>query len=265
MLLLLLALVGLAPAPPPAAATEATAVVRSVYDGDTFTLDNGDRVRLRGVNAPEMRPLEPFADDARQLAQDRLAGRAVTLRTTGRDSFGRTLADVSTGGRDLATALLEAGLAHVMLIPPLDSDDGPWAAALLAAEARARAARRGVWSTPAFAGPLLITSFHPDARGDDNQDPTGEYARLANVTGAPLPLAGLRVREEDGRTFPLPSLTVPAGHTVIVRAGRGSSNADPRRQITVSLGTDGPIFDNDGARIEVLDSSGRVLASRAGG
>lgn len=263
-MLLLLALACLPPAPPTADASEATVVVRSVYDGDTFTLDTGDRVRLRGVNAPELRPLEPYADEARQLVQDRVAGRAVTLRSAGRDAYGRTLADVAIGGRDLATELLAAGLAHVMLIPPLDADDGPWADALLAAEAQARAARRGVWSTPSFASPIVITSFHPDARGDDALDPSGEYARLANVTGRPLSLAGLRVREEDGLTFALPSITVPAGHTVIVRAGRGSSNADARRQLTVSLGTDGPIFDNDGARLDVLDATGRVLAAREG-
>ena len=36
------------------------AVVVAVYDGDTFTLDTGQKVRLRGVNTPELRPPEEY-------------------------------------------------------------------------------------------------------------------------------------------------------------------------------------------------------------
>ena len=39
-----------------------TGVIIAVYDGDTFTLDNGDKIRLRGANTPELRPKEAFED-----------------------------------------------------------------------------------------------------------------------------------------------------------------------------------------------------------
>lgn len=62
-------------APPPAVAGAAavkpgpaTAVVTSVYDGDTFTLDTGDRVRLRWVNTPELKPAEDYGIEAKTLA-----------------------------------------------------------------------------------------------------------------------------------------------------------------------------------------------------
>ena len=41
---------------------------------------------------------------------------------------------------------------------------------LLAAEAKARAARRGIWSTDAYQNDLHLTSFHANAPGPDETD-----------------------------------------------------------------------------------------------
>ena len=51
-------------APPPGSAT-----VVKVYDGDTLTLQTGDRVRLRWVNTPELRPMEAYGEEAGQFAR----------------------------------------------------------------------------------------------------------------------------------------------------------------------------------------------------
>ena len=40
----------------------------SVYDGDTYTLSDGSKIRLRGVNTPELRPKEEFGIEARILS-----------------------------------------------------------------------------------------------------------------------------------------------------------------------------------------------------
>ena len=34
--------------------------VVQIYDGDTLTLESGDRIRLRWVNTPELRPKEDY-------------------------------------------------------------------------------------------------------------------------------------------------------------------------------------------------------------
>ena len=36
--------------------------VVSVYDGDTYTLADGNKIRLRGVNTPELKPAEDFGE-----------------------------------------------------------------------------------------------------------------------------------------------------------------------------------------------------------
>ena len=45
-----------------------TGRVVQVYDGDTLTLESGDRIRLRWVNTPELRPKEDYGIEAREAA-----------------------------------------------------------------------------------------------------------------------------------------------------------------------------------------------------
>ena len=69
------------------------AFVQRVIDGDTFVLDNGERVRFIGVNAPEMtpKPPEPGAEAATKFVKDKVEGKHVWLEADGddRDRYGR--------------------------------------------------------------------------------------------------------------------------------------------------------------------------------
>lgn len=237
--------------------------VREVYDGDTVTLETGEKARLQGVNAPERRPAEPFAEAARRLVDDLIGGRRVTLVVGDppRDAYGRILARIHRDDVDVSTALLRAGLAHVFWVAP-PPDGG---ATLLAAQAEARAARRGLWGHPAFEPSLRITSFHPNAPGDDHAAPEGEYLRLCNLTTAPVSLEGWSVRGRHTRDLPLPAVTLPPGRTITVHSGSSTDQRDPASPLAASLGTPGPVWDDDGERLQLLDPSGRTVQVRETG
>ena len=259
-LLFCIALPGMAdsPGPPPTRAT-----VVAVYDGDTLTLSTGDKVRLRGVNTPEIKPAEDYGIEARDAARDLLLNQEVIL-TYGpsesvRDGYGRLLASVHTAdGRDLALHLLEQGLGHVFLIPPESLD----ATLLVNAQDTARAAGRGIWSTDRYRGDLHITSFHANAPGDDSQNINGEYLRISNVAPRPVDLAGYSLRDLSGKTWPLPSLIVPVGHTVKVHSGTGANQPDPDQQLEVYLGSSQPIWNNSRDRATIYDRYGQVVDAR---
>ena len=53
--------------------------VSSVYDGDTFTLSSGQKIRLRGVNTPEIRPMEDYGIEARDAVRKMIVGKDVYL------------------------------------------------------------------------------------------------------------------------------------------------------------------------------------------
>lgn len=242
--------------PPPASST-----VASVYDGDTVTLATGDRIRLRWVNTPELRPLEPYAIDARNAAEQFLAGKEVKLLLSGenpRDGYGRVVAGLQTEEGNLSVHLLEKGLAHLFVIPPDDTDLTPF----IEAQRRARAAKLGIWSTDSYQGTLHITSFHANARGDDRLNVNGEYVRVCNITTEPLNVEGYRVMDASGNSWTLPSLTIPPGHTATIHSGVGQHQANPSAQLQIFLGSDKPIWNNDGDKVTILDRFGRVVDAR---
>ncbi|WP_347331492.1 thermonuclease family protein [Marinimicrobium locisalis] len=126
-----------------------TAVVAEVQDGDSIRLKSGQRVRLIGVNAPELaregRSAQPLAEAAKQELKRQLAPLdEVTLiyDQERKDHYGRTLAHLFTPtGESVEAALLREGMAFHIAIPP----NTHLAACLARAEAQARRADRGVW------------------------------------------------------------------------------------------------------------------------
>jgi micrococcal nuclease len=244
-------------APEPTSSGPLKARVVSVYDGDTLTLDTGDKVRLRWVNTPELRPPQDYGIEAREAAKNLVLGQEVHLiyGATRRDGYGRLLAGVRTDEKDLSEVLLEQGMAHLFIIPPDDADHTK----LLVAQRRARTARRGIWSTAGYQGVLHLTSFHANARGDDRQNVNGEYARVCNVSDRPVDLDGFRVTELSGRSWILPPLLLPPGHTVKIHSGQGTHQTDPASQLEIYLGSTQPIWNNTRDRITIYDRHGQMV------
>lgn len=243
-----------APAPPE------YATVTSVYDGDTITLDTRDKVRLKWVNTPELKPPEDYGPEARELTATLTLQKRVRLLSDGsRDGYGRILAGIEVDGKNLSVALLEAGLGHLFVIPPDPTDLG----ALLAAQEKARKARRGVWSTERFQGALHITSFHANADGDDRENVNGEYLRICNISPSPLDLSGYRIADISGRSWELPKAILPVGHTFKLHSGRGQNLVDPTAQMELFLGSGDPIWNNGEDRATLYDRYGRVVDSRS--
>ena len=121
--------------------------VRVVFDGDTIDVAGQGRVRLLGIDAPEIGTRfdtpQPFADEARTYLASLVLHRYVHLETDGdsRDAYGRLLAYVIRDDGLLANAeMLRAGLATVSARQPLRR-----LGELRRAETSAQQSRRGVW------------------------------------------------------------------------------------------------------------------------
>lgn len=132
--------------------------VRQVIDGDTLRLNDGSRVRLIGINAPEIgrngRASEPFAEAACQQLQAlvKASGGQVELLpgAAPRDKYGRTLAHVfGRSGDNFAAQLLRQGLAVHVAVPP----NTAFSACQQQAEQAARSARAGLWQRPLVVAP----------------------------------------------------------------------------------------------------------------
>ena len=122
-------------------------LVRSVVDGDTIDVTTIGRVRLLGIDAPELgRGFDtsaPFGREAREWLTRRILHRWVRLEQEGAalDVYSRHLAYVVTeDGVCVNTLLVREGLARVSARVPLTRLQE-----LQHAEAEAQAFRRGMW------------------------------------------------------------------------------------------------------------------------
>lgn len=88
-----------------------------VIDGDTFVL-NGETVRIANIDAPELRGAgceSEFALARKATERLRVLLKPETFhlqKLARRDRYGRTLAFVLDGGRDIGAQLVEEGLAR---------------------------------------------------------------------------------------------------------------------------------------------------------
>lgn len=124
-------------------------LVRYVIDGDTIDVASVGRVRLLGIDAPELgRGLEsgaPFGREARDRLSSLLFHRWVRLEQEGptTDVYNRHLAYVLTEDGQFVNALLvREGLARVSARLPLSRIQE-----LQRAEREAQSARRGMWGS----------------------------------------------------------------------------------------------------------------------
>lgn len=198
-----------------------TRAVAAVLDGDTVRLDDGKLVRLAGILAPKAFDVAaastwpPEADATRALA-GLAGGRTIALAFAGarEDRHGRVLAHLfleqapaagsddepgRSGSREtvwLQGQLVEAGHLRVAPTPGADA----CARQLLALEAAARAARRGLWDNAAY-------QIRPADRPTELARYTGSFqlvaGRIAKVGGTrQLAILDLETSEAPSRSTP---------------------------------------------------------------
>ncbi len=119
--------------------------VAAIIDGDTMELAGGDRLRLLSLDTPEKD--EPYYREATAFLMEAAMGKTVRIEfaQTRRDRYGRLLGYVYIDTILLNEAILENGLGNLYLFADTDLDR-PETGRMLAAQRRAIAAGRGIWS-----------------------------------------------------------------------------------------------------------------------
>ena len=94
--------------------------VKSVYDGDTFTLSTGEKVRLACIDTPEMRNTakkkadKPAALAAKAYLVELIKDSDLTIDRVAKDIYGRTIARVYTpDGKELSREMYLSGHAII--------------------------------------------------------------------------------------------------------------------------------------------------------
>ncbi|MFA5145387.1 MAG: thermonuclease family protein [Candidatus Omnitrophota bacterium] len=135
--------------------------IKRVVDGDTLVLENGERVRLIGIDTPEMHESNKLSRDARRSGQDRKTiqklgtrayeftknlaeGKRASLEfdVEKRDRYGRLLAYVYLkDGTFLNAEIVKQGYASLMTISP----NVKYSSMFLELNRQAREGHKGLW------------------------------------------------------------------------------------------------------------------------
>jgi micrococcal nuclease len=88
------------------------------HDGDTLRSPAGERIRVKGIDTPEIKGACAYERRLALAARDYVAAvvrssRTTEIRRVGLDKYGRTLAYVLVDGKDLGNEMVSRGLARV--------------------------------------------------------------------------------------------------------------------------------------------------------
>lgn len=142
-----LLLAGLSACEPESKCGPSTGTVVNVVDGDTVDLDDGTRLRLLLVDAPEITlgHDDCYGHEAAAFTAAQLQGQKVKLAYDDAectDKYGRTLAYITVGTVDVNAELVKRGLACRLYIPPAgDARQDEFETY----ESEARTDRTGMW------------------------------------------------------------------------------------------------------------------------
>jgi micrococcal nuclease len=123
-----------------------TITCTAVIDGDTISLENGEIVRLIGIDAPELS--QPGGEMSRQYLAQLILGKKITLDKgyEDRDKYNRLLRFVYIGRLCVNEEMIRQGYAEARYLSP----DDPIRGYFIQLEIEAEIAGAGLWSDNIF-------------------------------------------------------------------------------------------------------------------
>jgi micrococcal nuclease len=127
---------------------KSTEKVSRVIDGDTFEIEGGIKIRLIGMDTPEMknknRTIDCYAIEAKKRLESLIADKEVVLAkdVSETDKYGRLLRYVYLEDQFVNNTMIKEGYARISTFPP----DVKFKDQLLTSERQARETGAGLWS-----------------------------------------------------------------------------------------------------------------------
>lgn len=126
-----------------------TEKVIRVIDGDTFEIEGGIKVRLIGIDTPEMKnknkTIDCFAQEAKDMLTKLILNKNITLikDVSETDKYGRLLRYVYIDNQFINDILVKEGYAKIATFPP----DVKLTNTFLESERLARESNAGLWKS----------------------------------------------------------------------------------------------------------------------
>ncbi len=121
--------------------------VKSVIDGDTFILENNEKIRIASIDAPELghdgKPEQYYAKEAREILTKMILNKIVVIEAVDKkDHYGRTVGWVYLDNSFVNEQMIANGAAFFYFHPNNDSSKQDF---LLQTQRKAMSEMKGFW------------------------------------------------------------------------------------------------------------------------
>tara|TARA_Y100000310_G_C20659280_1_gene803771 strand:- start:223 stop:975 length:753 start_codon:yes stop_codon:yes gene_type:complete len=209
-----------------------TVLVSRVIDGDTLVLDDGRKIRLLNINAPEKSfPTHKISTNYLKKYENR----SVSIQITDRDKYNRLLARLYTPDY-LNLALVSQGLASKFLVSSKEKKQ------FSNAERNAISQGIGVWQHSTHYG--CFTS---------QIDKNLEFVILENSCDE-INLKDWKLKDESTKTFTFPSLKIENKQEITLHSNEGQNT---KAELFWQQKTN--VWNNDRDSLYLFDSNGLIV------
>lgn len=212
--------------------TEDGILVTEVFDGDTLKLENGEIIRLLGINAPEKG--QPYSAKSTQFLKETLLNRPVqlTFDVQNKDRYGRTLGYVYSGSLFVNLELARRGLAVIETIAPnvAHSDE------IKAAQDDAKKNCRGLWEglcgktgesgLGSGSSCVYISQINADPPGNDTNKKNEEWVEIKNSCSDSVQLSSYLIKDSSAsNTYTFNAFSLGSNGVVKIHSGCGQDSS----------------------------------------
>ena len=159
----------------PVVIAEFTGKVVGISDGDTLKVLTADKIqvtiRLEGIDCPEK--VQSHGDKAKAALSDLTFGKTVTVKKTGQDRYGRTLALIYVGDLHVNDQMVADGWAWQFVKYNCEER-------VAKLEKEARQAKKGLWAIANPTPPWEFRARQKGAAAETRKPFVGESAQPAN-------------------------------------------------------------------------------------
>jgi len=235
-----------------------SAIVSKIIDGDTIKLQNGERVRLLGINTPEKG--QPYYEEATNRLKELIEGKTVTLEkdVDDKDQYARLLRYIYIGDTFVNLEMVREGYANVYIISP----NTKYSSELEKAEEEAKIAKKGIWqpSEGGLSKCIGILYFQWNAEGNDCYNLNDEYVTFKNTCTQSIDMTSWTVKDEANHIYTFPDFNLAGGTTVMLYTGNG---IDTTAELywNSSGHQCNAIWNNDGDTLYLRDVTGNLVIS----
>ena len=216
--------------------------VTRIVDGDTFIGNKTIRIRLEGINAPELgfrkNWSERYAYEAKNFLENITKNKIVKIEIVGKDKYGRYLAYVWYRGVFVNALLLKEGFAHTFFIGNKNKKYNDYFYKL---ELGAYKDEKGIWKKSKYFGCLKIIYFRYKFP---------EKIVVKNVCEKKLNLNGWYIKDEDHHILFFSNITLPSKRSITIYSGNLTSNLSFKEK---------NVWNDDGDSIFVRDHKGLLV------